>query len=124
MNMKSYLLVAALALFTSGVIAKIPPPPPLDPVAAAVKAEKDKAAADKAKADVDKGKLDLARYEDKAVTNFQGNMKKTGKPVPKPTPIVVVLVPAVVPAMVPASAITPASALSKPAAPSAMPVKK
>ena len=120
MNIKSYLLVVALAVFTSGVIAKIPPPPPLDPVAAATKAEKDKAAADKAKADVDKGKLDLARYEDKAVINFQGNMKKTGKPVPKPTPIVVVVMPAVVPA----SATTPSTALSKPAAPGAMPVKK
>ncbi len=116
MNIKAYLLVVMLAVFTSGAIAKIPPPAPLEPAAAAAKAEKDKATAEKAKADADKGKLDQARYEDKAVTNFQGNMKKAGKPVPKPTPIVVAVVPPSVP--------TPAAAASKPAAAGAIPVKK
>ena len=94
MNIKSYLLVGVLNVFASGAMAKIPPPPPLEPVAAAAKAEKDKAAAEKAKADADKGKADLARYEDKAVASFQSKMRKAGKPVPKPTPVVVAAAPA------------------------------
>ena len=94
MSIKSYLLVGVLAVFASGAMAKIPPPLPLEPAAAAAKAEKDKAAAEKAKADADKGKADLARYEDKAVANFQSNMRKAGKPVPKSTPVVVAAAPA------------------------------
>ena len=89
MNIKSYLLIGVLIVFASGAMAKIPPPPPLEPVAAAAKAEKDKSAAEKAKAEADKGKADLARYEDKAVVSFQSKMRKAGKPVPKPTPVVV-----------------------------------
>jgi hypothetical protein len=85
------------ALLSASVHAKLPPPPPPTPeqaAAAAAKAEKDKATAEKTKAD-------QARYEDKAVANFQGNMKKAGKPVPKPTPIVVAAAPA--PAAAPAA---------------------
>jgi hypothetical protein len=90
------IVLAASVLFVSSAFAKIPPAPPPDPVAAAAKAEKDKAAAEKTKAD-------QARYEDKAVTNFQTNMKKVGKPIPKPTPIVVAVAP-------PAAAAAPAPA--------------
>ena len=49
--------------------------------AAEEKKAKDAEAAEKAKAA-------QAAAEDKAVKNFQGNMKKAGKPIPKPTPIV------------------------------------
>ena len=94
MSIKSYLLAGVITAFASNAIAKIPPPPPLEPAAAAAKAEKDKVAAEKSKADADKGKADLARYEDKAVSNFQSNMRKAGKPVPKSTPVVVAAAPA------------------------------
>jgi hypothetical protein len=64
--------------------AKIPPPPPLD--------EKGKAAAEEKKAKdavaAEKTKADQAAAEERAVKNFQANMKKKGKPIPKPTPIV------------------------------------
>ena len=82
------IIVAFGAMFAINGFAKIPPAPPPDPVVAAAKAEKDKAAADKTK-------LDQARYEDKAVASFQANMKKAGKPVPKPTPIIVAVAPVV-----------------------------
>jgi hypothetical protein len=111
-------VVASVALasvsicFTSHVSAKLPPPPPPTPeqqAAAAAKAEKDKAAAEKTKAD-------QARYEDKAVANFQGNMKKAGKPVPKPTPIVVAA-PAAPPAAAAAAPVVPAKGAPAKAAP-------
>jgi len=85
MNHKALSLLGAVLLFgATAAIAKIPPPPPPDDKAKAAaeeKKEKDKAAAEKAKAD-------LAAAEDTAVKNYQGNMKKAGKPVPKPTPVV------------------------------------
>jgi hypothetical protein len=95
MNVKKIIAVASL-LFVANAFAKIPPAPPPDPVAAAAKAEKDKATAEKTKAD-------QARYEDRAVANFQANMKTAGKPIPKPTPIVVAVAP--VAATVPAAAV-------------------
>jgi hypothetical protein len=95
MNVKKIIAVASL-LFVANAFAKLPPAPPPDPVAAAAKAEKDKAAAEKTKAD-------QARYEDAAVANFQANMKKAGKPIPKPTPIVVAAAPVAAP--VPAAAV-------------------
>jgi hypothetical protein len=74
----------AIALGAAGAWAKIPPPPPMD--------DKAKAAADEKKAKdaaaAEKAKLELAAAEDKAVKNYQANMKKQGKPIPKPTPIV------------------------------------
>ena len=77
--------VALIFSFAVGAAwAKIPPPPPPDDKAKAAAAEKkvkDDAAAAQAK-------LDQAAAEDKAVKNFQGNMKKMGKPIPKPTPVV------------------------------------
>ncbi len=100
--MKMIPLVAstfALA-FAVSAFAKLPPAPPADPVAVAAKAEKDKAAAEKTKAD-------QGRYEDKAVVNFQGNMKKAGKPIPKATPIVVAAAPTAAPAT---ATVTPAPA--------------
>jgi hypothetical protein len=82
-----YSVLIAGIVFSASALAKIPPAPPPDPVVAAAKAEKDKAAAEKTKAD-------QSRYEDAAVANFQANMKKAGKPIPKPTPIVVAAAPA------------------------------
>ena len=93
-------LYLAAVLFSVGAFAKLPPAPPPDPVAVAAKAEKDKAAAEK-------GKALQAASEDKAVKNFQANMKKAGKPIPKPTPIVVAAVPAA-PAVTPAKGVVPA----------------
>ena len=81
----------ALALTLGGVAAwaKIPPPPPPD--------EKAKAAADEKKAKdavvAEQAKNDLAAAEDKAVKNYQANMKKMGKPIPKPTPVVAAVTP-------------------------------
>ena len=86
MNIKHLPVCLAVALFSVGALAKLPPAPPPDPVAVAAKAEKDKAAAEK-------GKALQAVSEDKAVNNFQANMKKAGKPIPKPTPIVVAAAP-------------------------------
>jgi hypothetical protein len=97
-TLSSVALSIVLGAFAASVAAKLPPAPPADPVAAAAKAEKDKAAAEKTKAD-------QARYEDKAVVNFQGNMKKAGKPIPKATPIV-----APAPPATPAAAPTPTPA--------------
>ena len=69
--------VAALAFaFAAGAAwSKIPPPPPPD----------------------EKAKADQAAAEDKAVKNFQANMKKAGKPIPKPTPVVAAAAPAAAP---------------------------
>ena len=73
------------------------------------KAEKDKAAAEKVK-------VQQAAAEDKAVKNFQANMKKAGKPIPKPTPIIVAAAPAApaAPAAI-GTAIAPVKAAAKPA---------
>lgn len=75
-------LISALLAATFAVTAwaKLPPAPPADPKAVEEKAAKDKAAAEKAKAQ-------QGVAEDRAVKNFQANMKKAGKPVPKPTVI-------------------------------------
>ena len=88
MNIKHFPVCLAVGLFSVSALAKLPPPPPPDPVAVAAKAEKDKATAEK-------GKVLQAASEDKAVKNFQANMKKAGKPIPKPTPIIVAAAPAV-----------------------------
>ena len=91
----------SLMLIGSNSFAKLPPPPPVDPVAAAAKAEKDKAVAEKTN-------VQQAVAEDKAVKSFQAAMKKAGKPIPKPTPIVVAAAP---PPAVPAKgAASPAKA--------------
>ena len=83
--MKTMHAVAVIvALAVGAAWAKIPPPPPLDEkgkAAAEDKKAKDAAAAEKAKAD-------QTAAEDRAVKNYQGNMKKMGKPVPKPVPVV------------------------------------
>lgn len=102
MNIKHLPICLAVVLFSVGAFAKLPPAPPPDPVAVAAKAEKDKAAAEK-------GKALQAASEDKAVKNFQANMKKVGKPIPKPTPITVAAAPTVspVPAATPAKGVVP-----------------
>jgi hypothetical protein len=82
MNTKQIAIAILIALGSVTALAKIPPAPPVDPAVAAAKAEKDKAVAEKGKA------LQVAA-EERAVKNFQGNMKKAGKPIPKPTPIAV-----------------------------------
>ena len=108
MNIKHLPVCLAVALFSVGALAKLPPAPPPDPVAVAAKAEKDKATAEK-------GKALQATSEDKAVKNFQANMKKAGKPIPKPTPIVVAAAPtpsaaaALVKGVVPAKDAKPAT---------------
>ena len=103
-NFKNLIGFFCAACFSVGAFAKIPPPPPppppADPVAVAAKAEKDKVAADN-------GKAQQAAAEEHAVSNFQANMKKTGKPIPKPTPIIVAA-PAAAPAKPAAAALTPA----------------
>jgi hypothetical protein len=89
-TLKAPILALAFVLGASVAWAKIPPPAPLDEkgkAAAEEKATKDKAAAEKAKAD-------LAAAEEKAIKNYQANMKKAGKPIPKPTPIVAAAAPA------------------------------
>jgi len=96
MNAKHIAVFILFALGSSAALAKIPPAPPVDPAVAAAKAEKDKAAAEK-------GKALQAAAEDKAVKNFQGNMRKAGKPIPKPTPIVVAA-PAAAPGKAPPAA--------------------
>jgi hypothetical protein len=83
-------LILAFTLGTATAWAKIPPPPPPDDKAKAAAAEK-KVKDDAAAA---QGKLDQAAAEDKAVKNFQANMKKMGKPIPKPTPVVAAATPA------------------------------
>jgi len=88
--MRTATLVVAFVLGASVAWAKLPPPAPLDEkgkAAAEEKKAKDAAAAEKAKAA-------QTAAEDRAVKNFQGNMKKAGKPIPKPTPIVAAAAPA------------------------------
>ena len=86
-------LVLALTLGSAATWAKIPPPPPPD--------EKAKAAAEEKKAKdavvAEQAKADQAAAEDKAVKNFQANMKKMGKPIPKPTPVVAATPPQLMP---------------------------
>ncbi len=79
-RMRTAGLVAALVLGCSAAWAKIPPPPPMSDQAKAAAAEKKAEAAAKAKAEV-------AAAEDKAVKNYQANMKKQGRPIPKPVAI-------------------------------------
>lgn len=115
MKLKFLLPYLVMACFSYSAFAKLPPPkpaPPLDPVAVAAKAEKDKAAAEKAK-------VLQADAEDRAVKNFQANMKKAGKPVPKPTPIVVAAAPgaAPVPSLTGAKAVASAKDVKAPATP-------
>ena len=65
-------LLAALAIFSGVALAKLPAPPPVDPV----KAEEAKAkAAETAKA----GAALQAKYEDKAVANYATKLKGEGK---------------------------------------------
>ena len=82
-------LALALVLGSSDAWAKIPPPPPPD--------EKAKAAAEEKKAKdavtAEKAKADQLAAEEKAVKNYQANMKKAGKPIPKPTPIIAAATP-------------------------------
>jgi hypothetical protein len=74
------LLAAALVVGAFGVaVAKLPPPPPQTDEQKAEKAAKDKAAADAAKAE-------LTKAEDRAVANYQANMKAQGKEVHTPMP--------------------------------------
>jgi hypothetical protein len=98
-----------IALAATGAWAKIPPPPPLD--------EKGKAAAEEKKAKdavvAEKAKSDQTAAEDKAVKNFQGNMKKAGKPIPKPTPVLAATPPQVMPASAGKAAPTPGGASAK-----------
>lgn len=78
------LAVAGVVTFAAvSAIAKLPPPPPptdAQKQAADEKKAKDAAAAEKAKAD-------LTAAEDRAVQNYQSNMKQQGKPIPKPVPV-------------------------------------
>ena len=82
-GMRSATAAVILALAACCAWAKIPPPPPPD--------EKAKAAAEEKKGKdaivADKAKADQLAAEEKAVKNYQANMKKAGKPIPKPTPI-------------------------------------
>ena len=94
--MKRMTIAGVLVSFTLGMgaaWAKIPPPPPPD--------EKAKAAAEEKKAKdaaaAEKGKADQAAAEDKAVKNFQTNMKQQGKPIPKPTPVAAATAPQLMP---------------------------
>src|ERR1700682_374395 len=83
MRIHTTICAVALALAASTAWAKIPPPPPPDEKAKAAAEEKKAKDAAAAKKALD----DLEAASDKAVKNFQSNMKKQGKPVPKPTPI-------------------------------------
>lgn len=98
-----HIRIAALVLvasFAGAAWSKLPPPGPMD--------DKAKAAAEEKKAKdataAEKAKVDQAAAEDKAVKNFQANMRKAGKPVPKPVPIVAAAAPAPAPAAAPAAA--------------------
>jgi hypothetical protein len=87
---RKIVVAVILALGVGTAWAKIPPPPPPD--------DKAKAAAEEKKAKdavvAEKAKADQASAEEKAVKNFQANMKKQGKPIPKPTPVVAAATPA------------------------------
>ena len=50
----------------------------------------------------------MAAAQENAVKNYQGNMKKAGKPVPKPTPIAAAAPPAPAKAGAPAAPAKPA----------------
>ena len=81
--MKKRLIALALAAgfgIAFSAQAKLPPAPPMDPAKAEDKKKADAEAAEK-------GKAAQAAADERAVKNFQGNMKKAGKPVPKPTPV-------------------------------------
>lgn len=82
-RIQSAAFALALAFAASAAWAKLPPPPPLD--------EKGKAAAEEKKtqdaAVAAKAKEDQVAAEERAVKNYQANMKKAGKPIPKPTPV-------------------------------------
>jgi hypothetical protein len=79
-RMQTAALVAAMVLGASMAWAKLPPPPPVDPAKkAADDAKKAEAAA--------KAKQELADAEDRAVKNYQQNMKAAGKPIPKPVAV-------------------------------------
>lgn len=85
MKIRIAALAATLALGVALTAqAKLPPPPPLDEAGKAAAEAKKKAAAEAA----EKAKAAQAAAVDRAVKNFQDNMKKAGKPIPKPTPIV------------------------------------
>lgn len=93
MKLTQLILAAGLSVACAIAAAKIPPPPPAppdDPKVAAEKTEKAKAAADKTKA------LQVGA-EERAIKNFQSNMKQAGKPVPKPTPIAAATPPQLMP---------------------------
>ena len=67
------MLAAAIVVAAFGVaVAKLPPAPPMTEEQKAEKAAKDKATADAEKAA-------LTKAEDKAVANYQANMKAKGK---------------------------------------------
>jgi hypothetical protein len=93
MKLTQLILAAGLSVACAIAAAKIPPPPPAppeDPKAAAEKAEKAKTAAEQTKA------LQVGA-EERAVKNFQANMKKAGKPIPKPTPVAAATPPQLMP---------------------------
>jgi hypothetical protein len=93
MKLTQLMLAAGLSVACAIAAAKIPPLPPAppeDPKVAAEKAEKAKTAAEQAKA------LQVAA-EERAVKNFQLNMKKAGKPIPKPTLIAAATPPQLMP---------------------------
>jgi hypothetical protein len=101
-------LAVALGAGASLAWAKLPPPPPMDDKAKAAAEEKkakDAAAAEQAK-------QDQAAAEEKAVHNYQDNMKKMGKTAPKPTPVAP---PAAAAAAPPAAAAAPPAAGAQPA---------
>ena len=115
-RMKTAVLAVGLVFAASTAWAKIPPPPPPDEKAKAAAEEKkakDAAAAEKAKAA-------QAEAEDKAVKNYQANMKRLGKPIPKPTPIVAAAPAQPMPTFAGGKAVpTPDAAGTKGAAPAA-----
>jgi len=76
-------LAAAVLIAAASALAKLPPPAPLTDAqkqAAEEKKAKDAAAGEQAKAD-------QAAAEERAVKNYQQNMKAEGKPIPKPVPV-------------------------------------
>jgi hypothetical protein len=93
MRIHTTICAVALTLAAACAWAKIPPPPPPD--------EKAKAAADEKKAKeaaaAKKAQDDLDASIDKAVKNYQSNMRKQGRPIPRPTPVVAAAAAQVVP---------------------------
>ena len=88
-RMRTAGIMLAFTLAAGAAWAKIPPPPPPDEKAIAAAEEK------KAKDAIvaEKAKADQLAAEEKAVKNYQANMKKAGKPIPKPTPVVAAATP-------------------------------